>query len=151
MAKVMLTAATVALSSVIALGGCSRQDHPAADADHSQDVVMTEKSDCSHVTLSPGQSLIVRLEGNPTTGYRWMLRDAPSLLTFIQEPQYEEHAHKEDAVGVGGTFSWGFTAQQQGGEGDIKFEYARPWEQSNQPERLFRCHVKVDPDKAVKS
>lgn len=151
MSKAMLTASVLAFSGLMALAGCDgktpAQDHPAADSSHANDVVITDKDKCDAVTLAPGQTLVVRLDGNPTTGYRWVLRDAPSLLTFIQEPQYEEHPHEGNMVGVGGTFSWGFTAQQHGGEGDITFEYTRPWEQQQQPERTFQCHVKVDTEK----
>jgi inhibitor of cysteine peptidase len=77
--------------------------------------------------LALGQELIVRLPGNPSTGYRWSLAAAPAgPLEAIGSPVFER-AQTASQVGASGREVWKFKSRQKGQEA-LRFEYRRPWE-----------------------
>ena len=88
--------------------------------------------------LRSGDTLVVRLPGNPTTGYRWTVTARPAALrpagsSYVAPPK--------GRLGQGGTYVFRFTAR--GGAGKLRLAYARPWEKGKPPLQTFRLAVLV--------
>jgi inhibitor of cysteine peptidase len=101
---------------------------------------LTESDDGKTVTLNKGETLVVKLDGNPTTGYGWQLADFDqSVLKSAGDPDY-----KSDSLmtGSGGRYTYKFTAQDSG-EVVLKFSYLRPWETDTPPYKTFTVTVDV--------
>src|SRR5512146_1431062 len=55
------------------------------------------------ITIKPSDSLVVRLESNPTTGFRWELAQCDKAVLSPQgEPGYEAAQSGQNLVGGGG-------------------------------------------------
>lgn len=94
------------------------------------------------LTLHGGQQLILTLPSNPTTGFRWVLRDAaPGVLQSLGP---EVYSNPEDAglVGSAGQSTWRFQARQTGA-GHLLLTYQRPWEIGVAPAKTFDCSLRV--------
>lgn len=100
-----------------------------------------QQSNCP-LTLRLGQQLILTLPSNPTTGFRWVLRDAaPGVLQSLGP---EVYSNPEDAglVGSAGQSTWRFQARQTGA-GHLLLTYQRPWETGVAPAKTFDCSLRV--------
>lgn len=100
-----------------------------------------QQSQCP-LRLHSGQYVILTLPSNPTTGFRWVLRDAASNQLDSLGP--EVYSNPEDAglVGSAGQSTWRFQAKQAG-EGHLLLTYQRPWESEVAPAKTFDCSIRV--------
>ncbi len=90
-----------------------------------------------------GQWVLVRLPGNPTTGYQWTVAAVNGeSVQLTSEPQYVPTPVKPGIVGGGGTFYFKFRALKPGLT-TIKLIYQRPWLKDQPPLETFRCAVEV--------
>jgi inhibitor of cysteine peptidase len=114
------------------LSGCAHQ--PGSLSLHQQ-------SQCP-LSLRSGQHLILTLPSNPTTGFRWVLRDGASSLLDSLGP--EVYSNPEDAglIGSAGQSTWRFQARQAGA-GHLLLTYQRPWETEVAPAKTFDCPIRV--------
>ncbi|MDI6868249.1 MAG: protease inhibitor I42 family protein [Coprothermobacterota bacterium] len=88
------------------------------------------------------QLFSVVLEGNPTTGYSWEVKDFDQNLLEIEgEPIYTTQS-PTNVVGAGGKFTFSFLTQGKAGEATLDFIYLRPWE-SVPPLKEFTLKVKI--------
>lgn len=98
-----------------------------------------------HIDLRLGQEIEVRLEANPTTGYRWqMVREAPAVLDSLAAETYAPAPAAPRVVGGGGTMRWRFRAARAGHD-SLQLVYRRPWEPDSPPAQTFSCEVTVQP------
>lgn len=126
--------AAVALAAAIAVAawGCGGEAAP---------VELTGADDGSTQTIEVGQQVIISLESNPTTGYRWDVDGSvPEQLEQVGEPQYTAES---DLVGAGGVDVWTF-AGAVSGEGTLRLKYWRSFEPANPPEKTFSVTVSVE-------
>ncbi|HBX54091.1 protease inhibitor I42 family protein [Pseudomonas sp. UBA2684] len=104
-------------------------------------LTVQQQSQCP-LNLHSGQQLVLTLPSNPTTGFRWVLRDgAESVLTSLGP---EVYSNPEDAglIGSAGQSTWRF-AVKQAGSGHLLLTYQRPWETEVAPAETFDCQVKA--------
>lgn len=102
-----------------------------------------DQQDECPLTLHGGQQLILTLPSNPTTGFRWILRDAaPGALQSLGP---EVYSNPEDAglVGSAGQSTWRFQARQAGA-GRLLLTYQRPWETGVAPAHTFDCALRIE-------
>jgi len=92
------------------------------------------------VELSVGQSLVVTLESNATTGYSWALVQN-SDDSVLNETGHEYIAPQTTLIGAGGNEEWTFKALKKG-TSTISMGYSRPWE-SIPPVETFDLTVVV--------
>ena len=92
------------------------------------------------VELSVGQSLVVTLESNATTGYSWTLAQN-SDESVLKETGHEYIAPQTTLIGAGGNEEWTFKALKKG-TSTISMGYSRPWE-SIPPVETFDLTVVV--------
>jgi inhibitor of cysteine peptidase len=85
------------------------------------------------IELNVGQSLVLTLGANPTTGYSWVFDDQSSQIVVREgKPTYNADTPGKGLVGGGGVEQWTFRAVKPGTE-TLRLDYRRPWEQADAP------------------
>ncbi len=140
-----LLRSTSLLMALAALAGCAGQPtsvsiEPSAKA---LQVSPGQQARCKPIELKQGQTLILSLPSNPTTGFRWQLFDAaPSVLKALG-PEVYRVPEEAGIVGSAGLSTWRFQATLPG-QGRLLLQYQRPWEQGVAPALIYDCAVHVD-------
>ncbi len=140
-----LLRSTSLLMALAALAGCAGQPtsvsiEPSAKA---LQVSPGQQARCKPIELKQGQTLILSLPSNPTTGFRWQLFDAaPSVLKALG-PEVYRVPKEAGIVGSAGLSTWRFQATLPG-QGRLLLQYQRPWEQGVAPALIYDCAVHVD-------
>jgi inhibitor of cysteine peptidase len=128
----LLKRVPLALLAVLLFAGCS-------DAG---EVQVDETDDGGQVTLDTGQTLVVSLPSNPSTGYSWEVESIDvAVLSQAGEPEYVSEA-QGDVVGAGGTETFRFEAEASGTL-QLKLIYHRPFEEGVDPIDTFTVTVEV--------
>lgn len=106
---------------------------------------LTVDKDDNSVTLSEGQELVVKLEGNPSTGFGWVVvDDADGMLEQAGEPTIEEPKTQGSQQIVGQAQMQTFTFRTvKTGSATLTMEYKRSWETTVPAERTFSVDVTV--------
>ena len=89
------------------------------------------------------QTLALTLPSNPTTGFRWQLVDAATPLLRSLGPEVYSNPEDVGLVGSAGQSTWRFQAQTAG-EGHLRLQYRRPWENDVAPAETFDCPIQVN-------
>jgi predicted secreted protein len=91
---------------------------------------LDNKSNGKNIKAKTGDTIVINLKGNATTGYTWVLQKYnEELLKFI-DVKYE--TENSNLMGAGGT--WVATFQIiKSGSSKIEFDYKRPWETKKTP------------------
>jgi inhibitor of cysteine peptidase len=125
MAGLLLMA--IALTSI---SGCAAQAALALEADDNG----------NEITLNKGQTLTIKLEANPTTGYTWeMVETEGAVLRQVGDPEFEADS---DLLGAPGTQTLSFEAAEAG-QMELRLVYHRPWETDVEPLETFSVQVIV--------
>jgi predicted secreted protein len=107
------------------------------------DVVADYGRNGSRIPLRLGQTLEVRLEGNPSTGNVWdLIQLDTNVLRRDSEVTYTPHPVATPRPGSGGVFTAHFTAVRPG-QTDLRFLYHRPFDHGGTPGRTFGLRVAV--------
>jgi inhibitor of cysteine peptidase len=93
------------------------------------------------VELSAGQTLVVTLPSNATTGFSWSLADN-SDSSVLSETGNQYIAPQTTLMGAGGNEEWTFQALKKG-TSVISMAYSRPWEKDTPPAETFDLTVVV--------
>jgi inhibitor of cysteine peptidase len=94
----------------------------------------------STVEMKQGQTLVLSIGGNPTTGYIWEVESVDeNILQSMGEPDYKSDSM---LIGSGGTYKFKFTAVSAGTT-TLKLKYWRTFEPENPPVENFEVTVKV--------
>jgi inhibitor of cysteine peptidase len=105
---------------------------------------VSDTLDGARVLLTRGQDLVVTLDGNQTTGFRWYLnRAAEPVLKQVGESTYTARAPDGRLGGSGGVTTFRFVGTETG-ESQLVFGYRRPWEANIPPARRVRFDIRVD-------
>ena len=132
----------VAVFSMGALNGCSsRRTEVTTPATPDPPITITEQDDGKSIKLIKGQTLLVRLAANPTTGYQWMLQGNPAPLELIKS-DFTGDPQTKSMAGAGGTQTLQFMARSAG-NATLKLEYQRPWEKDVPAAKAFKVTVVV--------
>ena len=100
-------------------------------------VVVGAAANGTTIGLHRADTLVVRLAGNATTGYRWAPAQVPASLHLVSS-RYA--APVQARLGQGGTYVFRFAARA--GSGTLVLRYARPWARADAL-RSFRLTVRV--------
>lgn len=109
----------------------------------SLEVAPGQQARCAPIELRRGQTLILSLPSNPTTGFRWQLFDAAPAVLRTLGPEVYRTPEDAGLVGSGGLSTWRFQAAQPG-QARLLLQYQRPWEQGVAPALIYDCPVRVD-------
>lgn len=92
----------------------------------------------------------IKIHGNPTTGYSWILDEnsnkdilqALNLNEYNSSLNYETDQHPEGMVGVGGDYFFKFKGLKEGNY-NLKFIKKRAWESSPVEEKFVLMSIKA--------
>lgn len=122
------------LLAMILLTGCfgSKEIHVNASASNNQ------------IELKKGQTLIVTLKSNPTTGYQWeIIEPGEPVMQQKGKAEFESsETGNRPRSGKGGKETFRFKTKNRG-ETTLKLVYHRPWEEEVKPLKTFTLKVKV--------
>jgi inhibitor of cysteine peptidase len=131
------------LGVLILLAGCGlSREVKSGDKGMSIDekVALGTKDNGRQIELQPGQTLVVTLESNPTTGYCWEV--AEGVESVLQQTGEAEFQPQSDLLGAPGVEILRFEATATG-QATLTLVYHRPWEKGIDPLETFSVQVKV--------
>lgn len=130
MRNVVISAATLVVAAMLVVA-CTGTTEVRVDAGN----------DGGTVEVAQGADLVVALEGNPTTGFDWVVVGTlPPQLTAKGDTL--ESSAAPGAVGAGGTRAFTFAGVAPG-TGVLKMEYRRSWETTVPPLQTYTLNVVV--------
>lgn len=122
-----------AMLAIVWAAGCSR---PPAN----RTVTVSDSDRGRTIELVVGDTLQVRLRGNPTTGFQWSTVAADSnVVRAAGMPQF---ISEKDLVGSPGTEAWRYVAVMQGST-RLELAYQRPFETGVAPAKTYDLNVVV--------
>jgi inhibitor of cysteine peptidase len=135
----LLSALWLAMT-LASIGGCA----PLIDDPELPIIEVSDKDTGATIDLAPRQPLRIRLAGNRSTGFQWLLIDLTGhvLETVGEAPTYTAAPNPSGLLGAGGTETWTFRPIRSG-EAVIRFEYRRPWENGREAIQSAVYRVKV--------
>lgn len=106
-------------------------------------VTVTEGDGNTQVTLKPGDTLVVQLNANPSTGYSWQIvQNNPFLLPQIGKGRFQ--GGDSGMMGAPGKMVFRFRAANAGGEA-LRMVYLRPFASGGiPPADTFQLLVVID-------
>jgi len=105
-----------------------------------ESMVLTKEDSGRNIVVHPGDQIEIRLEENPTTGYRWAQEKADEAV--IQLVGTDFRLPQEPLVGQGGMRSFHFEATGPG-EAVISLKYWQKWEGESSVTERFNSSVTV--------
>ncbi len=84
---------------------------------------------------------IIKLDGNPTTGYEWIVKEKTDNIEV--ESMFASGTPQEGTVGAGGKYFFTVKGLKEG-KGKIVLEYKRAWESEAVNEISYEFNVKAD-------
>jgi predicted secreted protein len=107
----------------------------------SSSLVADGSSNGQTINLAQGQTLVLRLEGNPTTGFTWQVDEVDeAVLKPEGEPLFQQSG---GGLGAGGVQVLFFAAVAPG-ETPLRLIYSRPFEENVEPAETFEATVAVE-------
>jgi inhibitor of cysteine peptidase len=112
-----------------------------AMADTSSTPALTAADSDKQITLNAGDSLILTLDSNPSTGFSWS-NASISKVSVIKEMSREFKEPDSKLMGASGQDIWTFKALEKG-TSTISMNYSRPWEKDVAPIATFNVTIVV--------
>lgn len=106
----------------------------------SMTVLLSEANHGSLVRVRPSEEVVLELEENPTTGYRWAIETRGRALKEIGSTYIPSSG---SAIGGGGRRAVRFVAAQPG-TAEIRAALRRPWEQKNRNADQYAVTITVE-------
>lgn len=125
-----ITTGLLIMISTIALAACR---------DESSIIKLENDKKCRPLNLKVGQEIVVSLEGNPSTDYRWLLVNQPNFLRLTEEIKEVNHSNKGQ-LGRAERHLWRYQVRSKG-KGNLRFMYQRPWESDQVCNKQFNCKI----------
>ncbi|MDD5604439.1 MAG: protease inhibitor I42 family protein [Dehalococcoidales bacterium] len=130
MKKLLFTAVVLVLSASMAWGCTSQSVKAYYDPEEDIDSGVSKEF-----------IVLIALESNPSTGYRWEAVYNTEMLELVEETFEPGEFAKENIVGAGGTELFRFKALNKG-QTDITFKYKRSWETEVLETKIFTVEIK---------
>ncbi len=103
------------------------------------DIVVGEGHNGAAIAAKPGDTLVVRLAENPTTGFRWsVMQPAAGVLQQLSD-DFEPAGTTAPGAGGARVLRYRVTGA---GEASLALQLARPWE-ANTPRSQFQVRLSV--------
>jgi inhibitor of cysteine peptidase len=131
----------VMVMMVAVLGGCGSKDEGSGGTAAAGEVTVTASGPAA---VKVGQTLVITLASNPSTGYSWTVSGVPDSAVLSQDGDITYAATNPDVVmpGSGGSETVRFTATAAGTT-TIVLDYRRPWETDVPPVETVTIDVTV--------
>lgn len=108
-------------------------------------VVVDASQTGTEVTIAPGDSLVVTLDSNVTTGFQWQLSSGMNeAVLALGSHEYQDPDKSDDGIlGAGGREVWTFNAVGKG-KTQVDLEYRQAWEGGIKAAETFVLTVVVE-------
>ena len=104
-------------------------------------VTLTNTNNGGNLEVKDGGQIIVKLDGNPSTGYTWEAKDLDAtMFKQVGDPVFS--SSNPGLVGSAGTLTLTFNALKAG-TSQLTMIYHRPWETGVDPINTFTVRVTV--------
>lgn len=133
--KAILICALIALS--LGLSACTSNQ---VSLEISCDDFMQDQHFTWEAKVDAGDSVIVTLCSNPTTGFQWSELAQISDQTMLRQTDHEFVPAGKDIPGAAGKETWTFKALKKGTT-EASLEYSQPWEGGEKGEWTFNLTV----------
>lgn len=130
-----------ALLLISVAGSDASSQHPGGSKTGTPDVTLTEQDNGKEIDLTTGTMLIVKLPGNPSTGYSWTVAGDPAPLR-LRRTSFQKSSQKTAAMGRSGVAVFQLTAASAG-LSNLTLVYRRSWEYNMAPAKTFSVRVDV--------
>lgn len=128
------------VSGLLSGWGLSGQAACHAEENTMSAITLTEADQGKTVTLRPGQSLVVQLAENPTTGFRWVLAQGNEEIVALRDSNYVMAAGA--GIGGGGQRTFTFEASKPGSV-QLQLKLWREWEGESSVLQRFSVTLEV--------
>lgn len=140
------TMLVLACAASLALAGCAVDTQSTVDEmteapDTTEAVVIDESGNGQSFDVIEGQRIILRLPGNPTTGYEWTVASTDRTFGY---PSSEQYLADDGGAGSGGTYEFVWSTDRVlsvVGTHTVVMHYGRSWEQEPIDEFTFTVEV----------
>ena len=139
MTRVSIVAALALLLFSLMLVAQPPQSPGAPQKSASSVVTITDEDNGKDIDLPAGDTLVLRLKSNPSTGYSWAIKGDPLPLRLVKSST-KKNAQTGHAVGAPVTQEFRLTAVSAG-MASLTLEYGRPWEYNVAPAKTFKVKV----------
>lgn len=96
------------------------------------------------INLKLNETIKIKLESNPTTGYTWNLsKETDTSVISLISSDYKQSSSDKELVGGGGYDTITFKAAAKGNT-TIILTYNKTWEEGVEPEETFKLNIMVD-------
>ena len=105
-------------------------------------LTITEVDNGKTINIKPGQTFILKLNENPSTGYSWQMK-LSNGLELLSDKYYSSESSGQGVraiLGAGGYRLWIIKARNNGFQ-QVEAIYKRSWEQAE--EKTFKLNVVV--------
>jgi inhibitor of cysteine peptidase len=125
------------------LAGCGPINDASA-GNRSDEVILNAKDNEGQIEVDVGQNLVLTLESNPTTGFRWEVVEVEdAVLRPKGETEFRVASELDPPPpGAGGVEIFRFETVEAG-ETLLELVYHRPWEEGVEPLETFTIQVIV--------
>ena len=106
-------------------------------------VPVTEKDDGKTISARVGDTILLKLQENPSTGYTWTLSVTPGLI--VTEDQHTPSILRR--IGAPGMREWQIRVTGSGDQ-TVSVVYVRPWEPMENSAREFTLFIKISEDRS---
>lgn len=106
------------------------------------DLTLSNADSGKTLTLQPGQTLMLRLNENPTTGYRWSIASFDSQVLQLIDDRFD--LPNTTGIGGGGQRIFTFRANQPG-DATLHLSNRQAWEPEAAGQESFQVTVRVGP------
>ena len=144
--KIILITAIITL---LAISACTSAGSTTPEGTAAYDsIILTMENNETAISVKPGETFIVQLDGNITTGYAWEVDEMDSaFLKQVGEMEYREKSKPdsssgEELAGAPGEFIFTFEALQTG-ETSLRLIYHRSFEEGVEPLEAFTVIVNI--------
>lgn len=142
----------LAIAVIVLAAACASSEAPSAPTNGSSSLaaptpdgvalVVTESDDGQNVTIKAGQTIAVELIGVPTAGYMWTPTETPAFLEAAGDYGGPTSSAQLEPGFAGGSHWEGFLFKAKAaGEGALRFEQRRPWEDDEPPVDEFSIYL----------
>ena len=137
----IVTWAVLCLSTAMMAGALQTSASTAPANASSPTVTVTDQDNGKDIDLIAGNTLLVKLKSNPSTGYAWTVSGDPSPLR-LEKTTYVKNSKSSKAVGAPGMQVLRFGVSSSG-MATLTVVYRRSWEYNVPPAKTFSVRVNV--------
>jgi predicted secreted protein len=104
-------------------------------------ISLTSKDNLATIDVSKGDTIVLKLDENPSTGYHWEMEFSGGLKVTSNE--YKQRSGTQNLVGAGGTHTWTIDVTESGTQAIIGM-YLAPVVRPGLLGADFRVVIRVD-------